>query len=236
MIAAAVQYAPPKGDPGRARTEMISLAEEALSAGAEIIVFPEMATSGYIWKSEEEVRPFAETPEGPTFQILSALARGGAWIIAGYPEISDGSLYNSALVIGPDGSLFANYRKVLLFESDMTWARPGNERQIIRTPFGSMAPAICMDMNDEGFIDFVELHQPEIIPFCTNWLEEGLDVHGYWNERLAGYGGYLIAANRWGEDRDVRFCGNSAIISPDKKIITSAGKTGNSVIMAELEI
>lgn len=235
MIAAAVQYAPPKGDPVRAREEMLLLAEEAAGRGAGIIVFPEMSTSGYIWNSCDDIRPFAETSSGETFRLFSSAARScNAWIIIGYPENSSETLYNSAMIISPDGALCANYRKVLLFDSDTSWAAPGNTRFLIETPFGTMSPAICMDMNDNGFIEFVESRKPEVIPFCTNWIEEGLDVHYYWKERLNGFTGYLIAANRWGEDCGVHFCGNSAILSPDKRVLASAPKNGNCVITAEL--
>jgi predicted amidohydrolase len=235
MIAAAVQYSPPKGDPERAREEMLFFVDEAAERGAGLIVFPEMSTSGYIWKSREELLPFAEKSFGNTFRAFSPAAKSsGTWIIIGYPEVDNGTLYNSALIISPDGQLCANYRKVLLYDSDTSWAMPGNTRFIIDTPFGTMSPAICMDMNDDGFIDFITSRQPKIIPFCTNWLEEGLDVHYYWKERLNSYTGYLIAANRWGEDCGTHFCGNSAIISPDKRIIAQAQKNGNCVITAEL--
>ncbi len=94
--------------------------------------------------------PYLEYPEtGPTSLFCSKLARRlRCYVTAGYPErlpptedvgpvmtvdtIEDGSLVrvdqvgaNSAVVYGPDGELVANYRKTNLYETDMTWAKPG---------------------------------------------------------------------------------------------------------------
>jgi predicted amidohydrolase len=234
MIAAAVQYRPPKGNPAAALSEIAAFADEAGDRGARIIVFPEMATSGYIWKSREEILPSADTADGRLFNALSPVAaRREAWIVCGFPEISNGTLYNSALVIAPDGSLCCCYRKVLLFDADLSWAEAGNTRCIIRSGYGTLAPGICMDLNDDGFTAFAHEHAA-VIPFCTNWLEEGLDVHEYWKLRLEGFKGAFIAANSWGFDGATEFCGRSAIFGRGMTCLASAGRTGNCIITAEV--
>ena len=234
MIAAAVQYRPPKGNPDAARADIRSLADEAGSRGASVIVFPEMATSGYIWRSREEILPFTDAADGELFSELSPVAADfGAWIVCGFPELSDGKLYNSALVISPDGSLAACYRKILLFDDDVCWAEPGDTRYIIRSGYGTITPGICMDLNDDGFTSFAKEHA-SIIPFCTNWLEEGLNVHEYWKLRLEGFSGAFIAANSWGFDGATEFCGRSAIFGRGMTLLASAERTGNAVITAKI--
>jgi predicted amidohydrolase len=235
VIAAAVQYAPPHGNPDKARSDILELAHSAGSQHAELIVFPEMATSGYVWTSSAEILAHAEKPDGTTFSLLSECARRySSWIVCGYPELSHNVLYNSAMIISPDGSLALNYRKVLLFELDTLWAESGTERMTLDTPFGTMSPGICMDLNDDAFIEYIISTKTRIVPFCTNWLEEGLDVHAYWNIRLEDFNGYIIAANRWGIEADIPFCGASAIIGPDKKMLAQAPKDGNCIIYAEI--
>jgi predicted amidohydrolase len=235
VIVAAVQYAPPHGNPDAARSDIIELAHSAGSQHAELIVFPEMATSGYVWSSSEEILPHAETPGGTTFSLLSDCARRySAWIVCGYPELSHNVIYNAAMIISPDGRLALNYRKVLLFELDTLWAATGTERMSLNTPFGIMSPGICMDLNDDAFIDYIIRSKTRIIPFCTNWLEEGLDIHSYWKIRLEEYNGYFIAANRWGTERNIPFCGASAVIGPDKKMLAQAPKEGNCIVFADI--
>ena len=237
MKAAAVQYRPPKGKPQEARVQIAALAEEALSHNADIVVFPEMATSGYIWENGNELLPFAEPAQGPLFEILSPLAlKYGGWIICGFPEIGEGdALFNSALIISPDGKLCACYGKILLFDADTSWALAGHIRLVLDTAIGRIIPGICMDLNDNAFVDFAIENNAQILPFPTNWLEEGLDVWSYWKMRLEGFNGILIAANGWGHDGNIEFCGHSAIFGPGMELLAYAGREGNEIIYAEID-
>lgn len=233
LTVAAVQYRPPKGDTPRARAQLGAWVQQALECGAQVVVCPEMATSGYVWPDAAALAPHAEPAQGPTLALLEPLARAyGAWVVCGYPEAGeDGALYNSALVIGPEG-LVASYRKVLLYTADMTWARPGGRRLLVGTEHGVLAPGICMDINDDGFTTLLREHQPPICAFCTNWIEEGVDILPYWRWRLAGWRGLFIAADTWGLDGDTRFYGRSAILGPGGEVLALAGPEGDGVLLA----
>ena len=91
----------------------------AASAGAEIIVFPELFLSGYCVPGEE-MKMLAEERDGPSFQALSKTARESKIaVLYGYPEVdrSNGALvyYNSAQLIDRDGTSLVNYRKTHLW-------------------------------------------------------------------------------------------------------------------------
>lgn len=236
MIIAAVQYKPPKMQPVEAQNEIVSLAKEAASNGAQLIVFPEMATSGYIFKNRSEILPYTEYADGSLFQALSPVARTyKAWIVAGFPERDkNDALYNAALIITSTGECAACYRKVLLYDADKTWAHAGDTRMIFDTHLGRMFPGICMDINDDGFSESARVHGAEIIPFCTNWIEEGIDVWAYWQSRLADFTGCFIAANTWGYDDEIQFSGNSAIFADGMKLMAHARPSGNEIIYAEI--
>lgn len=233
---AAVQYRPPKGDPPTAREGLAALIDQAGAEGAGLIVAPEMATSGYVWPSAEALRPHAERPDGPTFRRLAPLARDhGAWIVVGIPELADDGLYNSALVIDHHGELIDVYRKVLLYDADQTWARPGHRRPVYDTPVGRVTPAICMDLNDDGFAHHLLRQRPDVVAFCTNWVDEGEEVLPYWVYRLAGWRGWLVAADTWGSDGDTPFYGRSAILAPGGQAVALAAATGDGVLVVEAE-
>lgn len=234
MKLAAVQYRPPKGKPAAARRDLVKLAGQAVDQGAELVVLPELATTGYVWSSAQDVAPFCEPADGPTLQALAPVAARGAWIVCGFAErAADGRLYNAALVVGPDGSLACCYRKILLYELDETWACGGERRMRIQTGFGVLAPAICMDLNDPRLLSWLAMLQPDVLAFCTNWVEEGEDVHAYWQARLRGFRGFTVAANRWGQDRGVTFSGRSAILAPSGQVLCSAGPEGDGVLVVE---
>lgn len=246
MKLAAIQYRPPKGEPELAREQIVALVHQAAGQGAQVVVLPEMATTGYIWSSPQEVGPHSELPRGPTYAALAAVARvHGIWIFCGYPErMFTGrarerrkvALFNSALAVMPDGELATSYRKMLLYEADTRWANAGWRRAVCRTEFGRIAPAICMDLNDSAFLEFLGYARPDIVAFCTNWVQEDADVHGYWRQRLheAGWSGWFVAANTWGTDRGTRFSGRSAILDPDGVVVAEAPVEGDAVIVAEI--
>ena len=72
---------------------------EAVAAGAEIVVLPELATSGYLFADADEARSAALTAEDVAFDSWQSVA-GDAVVIGGYCELGDdGLLYNSALVV-----------------------------------------------------------------------------------------------------------------------------------------
>jgi len=234
---AAIQFRPPKGDVPAARAALLAHIDEAAAAGARLIVCPELATTGYVWRSATHILPHTERAHGATFAALAAAAaRHRAWVVCGFAERGDdGGLYNAAMVVGPDGALVATYRKVLLFELDETWATPGTARVSVDVDDRRMAPAICMDLNDDRFVDFVQTHGHQVIPFCTNWLEQGFDVVPYWRFRLRYLSVALIAANSWGDDEEVTFCGRSAILDRHGRRLAVAPTRGDAVLVADLD-
>jgi predicted amidohydrolase len=205
-------------------------------ASADIVVCPEMATTGYVWRDATTLRPHAEPARGPTFAALSPIARQQrSWVVVGFPEIDGELLYNSALVIGPDGSLVCTYRKVLLYEADLAWARAGNTRMLCESTHGLLAPAICMDINDSGFPPFLEAQSPAVVCFATNWVEEeGYDVLDYWRERLGSWRGVFIAADTWGVDEGVQFHGRSVILGTNREVLAEAPFDGDTILRASV--
>lgn len=235
MKVAAVQTCPPWAQPAAARVQLAALVHDAGAQGADLIVCPEMATSGYVFSDPSELDGVAEPARGDTFAKLSPIAQAhGAWIVCGFPERAPDGLYNSALVIGPSGQLVDCYRKNLLFDLDTTWARPGNRRPIYRTALGRMTPAICMDLNDDAFGLHLLVSRPDVVAFPTNWVDEGMDILDYWRMRLFGWRGVLVAADRWGEERGVRFYGRSAVLGPGGAVLGMLPAQGDGVLVVDL--
>lgn len=230
----AIQYRPPINDKDRAVKELSQLIDAA--EHSDIIVLPEMATTGYVWPSRDKISLLAEVSSGSTFEFLSRKAvQTKSWIVYGYAEKHGQSLYNSAVILTPDGKLCANYRKVHLFDTDIIWATPGNSRITIDSAFGNISPGICMDLNDDGFLEYINHSNTAVIPFPTGWLDEGLDVHWYWQNRLCDFSGLFIAANRWGCEHGIPFYGRSAIIH-NGTVVAEAPHEGNCVIGAFVDL
>ncbi len=133
---------------------------EASKLGANIIVFPELALSGY--ECGEEARrdqkpcsmhtEAAETIPGPATEEIAKLTRElDVYVILGMPERDDEDPkvnYNSAAVIGPEGIL-GSYRKLHLGPPPI-WTekfcfKRGSELMVFETRYGPIGIQICMD-------------------------------------------------------------------------------------------
>lgn len=240
MKVAAIQFKPEKGKWEASADRLASLVNRAADAGAWLIVCPELALTGYVFANSRAARKVAEAPQGRTLARLAPLCRErGVCVVIGYVEACGKSLFNSALVIGPDGELIYNYRKRLLYELDEQWADPGElPYPLIHTPIGTVMVGICMDLNDWYFHAVLRHAQPDVIAFPTNWIHQGRDIRYYWRRRLRGVNGMLVAANTYGEEDGVTFLGRSAIMDrgPRRRTLAMAGETGDAVVIADVRL
>lgn len=216
MLAAALQFRPVRRELEHNRQRLLLLIDAAVEAGADFLVLPEMCTSGYVFHSREEIRPYCEDREGRSVKLFSKVAQQhGVTICFGWPEvdIDSGVLYNSAAICLPDGdNLF--YRKTLLFEADIPWATPGDTPYPVWESKGGLrcTLGICMDLNDDKFLEHLIQSEARVLAFPTNWLDQGLKVWNYWAWKLDGTKACMIASNRYGEEDGIPFCGDSAIL------------------------
>jgi len=114
----------------------------------QIVLLPELMSSGYVFDSMEEARASGEPADGPTVaQWAEDAAAYEILIVGGFAELGeDGALYNSAVVVGPEGVL-AVYRKTHLWDREKLWFTPGSEPPpVVETPVGRIGVAICYDL------------------------------------------------------------------------------------------
>jgi predicted amidohydrolase len=232
MRVAAIQFKAHLGDLDASREALARMALEA-AAGADLVVLPEMAATGYLFDDPAHARTVAEPARGPTFALLAPIAREHAcWIVCGFPEDAGAVLYNSALVIDDTGALRFVYRKSMLYDPDARWCLPGDSGyRVFETRVGTFTVGICMDLNDDEFLSWCHRVKPLAIAFPTNWLDEGFAVWRYWAWRLAGLETTLVAANSWGPERDICFSGASAVLTCHE-VLAVAPTRGDGIVRA----
>ena len=117
------QYAPVFGEVNRNLDAVINQLE---STHCDVLVLPEFAMTGYQFVSKEEVQDLAEpVPDGPTTRRLSEFTQmRNMFIVAGLPERQGNRLFNSAILVGPQGYLGV-YRKTHLFFEETLFFRQG---------------------------------------------------------------------------------------------------------------
>ena len=118
------QFAPQFGETQR---NLESLLQAIDTFQGHLLVFPELALSGYQFLSTEEAWDLAEDiPSGMVCQRLTQAIRGRSlYVVVGLAERDRNGLYNSAVLIGPKGYI-GTYRKMHLFFEETLWFSPGN--------------------------------------------------------------------------------------------------------------
>ncbi|MBS0500873.1 MAG: hypothetical protein JSR74_11160 [Proteobacteria bacterium] len=221
---AAIAFAPQLGDVEENILTMHLLARDAIEHGARIVVFPELATSGY----SIELTPLPNTVAiAQPFDELSALVglaiQHSSLIVAGFAERDGERLYNSAVVIEPSGKINVQ-RKRWSFPG--SWQQPGSTPiEVYSTPWGTVAVVICSDTYNMESARIAALKGADILLVPANWWGP-FEQLSLWKTRARENGVWLIVANRLGRERvafsaqnsvqDMR--GPSAIISPSGHI------------------
>ncbi len=130
---------------------------EAAKNGAQLVVTTECFLDGYAIADKsiplETYRSLGEPiPDGPYFQRLSKLAGElKIHLIAGMVEADGETRYNTAILLGSDGTLLGTYRKQKLGHESVRNA-PGDKSSVFSTPFGKVGVMICADRTDPTIV------------------------------------------------------------------------------------
>lgn len=197
-------------------------------AGAKVVIAPEMVISGYAFTSRDEILPLAETAAGPTFQALAPLCQEhGLFCCFGFAEQdqASGLLFNSAVVIDPEGKLALCCRKI---NAECRWASPGNPYadNTFDTPWGRMGVLICSDSYHALLPRMTVLRGAKLLLIPSNWPllcpRSGIDPLEIWRARALENGCHVAACNRGGMDKSMD-CRSaiSALIDPHGCLIRS---------------
>lgn len=217
----------------------ISKITEAADNGAKLIVLPELCNTGYVFNSREEAYSLAEpVPEGETVKAWEKIAsEKDVYIVAGILEKEGVDMYNTAVLVGPDGFI-GKFRKMHLWDEDKLWFEPGNLGiPVFHTPIGKIAIIICYDMWFSEMWRIAALKGADIVCVPTNWLK--LDFLSEEVQTLAPYMAivagntnalFVACADRVGSERGITFPGKSLICGPLGPMAGPASPTEEEIL------
>lgn len=229
--------------------KMIAFIDQTMaqSPATQLIVFPELITSGY--ECGKDFVDLAETViDGKACQVIGEYAKKyHVHIIYGFPErdtIIKDAIYNSAVLISDEGKALGVYRKVHLFSSEKEYFRPGDDYPLFETSIGKIGMMICWDTAFPEVARTYALKGVELIAVSTNWEKPYLsdvitDNQSDWDlvtrARAIDNCIYIIAANRIGFDETLGFFGRSKIVGPTGIPIMELNEEIEGIISAELD-
>ena len=255
---AAVQMHSRMGDTAWNRQRMVELARRAAAMGAQVIVFPETAATGYVSADFEvwtdpvrrpgEGRPLtdaAEPAEGRTVQACAELSRElGVYIVAPFVEYdrASGRYYNTQVFTGPGGAVRGHYRKLNPWpRAEATWATPGDRGLcIVETEYGRLGLLVCYDVHSVAR-RLAEAGADTLL-YSIAWVDS--HPERWFGESLPGkardLGVNIVAAN-WTFPRERPLCepgaGYSRVIAADGRVLAAAAEPlGEEIVIADLPV
>ena len=231
------------------RTRLADQLTRAFEDGAHIVVAPELAAQQYFPPTREAAVRWAEPLDGPLVTEWEGLARRyGGYIVAGLLEEGDGgALYNTAVLVGPRGTIVA-YRKVHLFAWEREWLTPGDRLTLVTLPDGvRVGLLICYDLRFAGAVESLVAHGMDLLAVPTTWTSIGKsmwwDAAGYCPQSHLAVGhAYanriaVACADRVGEEASVTFLGSSIMAAPDGAVVAGplSGRQP-AVVVADLPV
>jgi predicted amidohydrolase len=124
-------------------------------------------------------------------------------------------LYNSAVLVGPDGELLDMYNKIHLRGEERMAFREGYQLPVIPTEVGNIGLMIGYDLAFPEVARSLVLDGAEVLCVCGNWEAANIDEwKTYIRARAYENAVFVAAANRVGEDVTLNFGGESAVVGP----------------------
>ena len=219
-----------------AKLEAVVTSESA--AGTDLTIFPECYASGYCFDSLEQALPFGESIPGPATNRVAALcARLRTHVIFGLLERVGSTLYNTAVLIGPDG-LIGSYRKVHLPWLGVDRFTTAGDRpfQVFTAAGVRIGMLICYDGGFPEASRVLALAGADLICLPTNWPPGGAFMADYSiNARAMENGVFFAAVNRVGTENGFSFIGKSRICHPTGATLSSLDHAAESILRADID-
>lgn len=199
---------------------------EAARRGSDMVVFPEMWTTGYAWDNLEAL----SATQDEIINAVAALAKKHKiWFNGSFMALNDeGRPANTSILFDPQGERAGIYHKTHLFGlmDEDQYLAAGQHLTTVETTWGQSGLAICYDLRFAEMFRTYALNGANIIYLPAEWPHPRL---AHWRTLIRARAienqMYIIAVNCVGDNGKNTFCGHSAIIDPWGNAVVEAGES-----------
>lgn len=212
-----------------ANIEALKEAIGGVRPGTDILVLPEMFSTGFVTHDKEEARELSEWNSGETMELLRKLAEEKCMAIAGsFIADTGGSLFNRAFFVEPSGDMtFADKRHLFSMGGEHKVFSSGDTRLHVRFRGWNISMVVCYDLRFPVWCRNVE-NEYDLLIAVANWPKARVEV---WNHLLRARAlenlSYACGVNCTGTDhKGYEYDGSSLVFDFRGKEITQ--KVDNS--------
>lgn len=239
MLFAALQFSPIRGDIAANLATMQALVADYTF---DLLVIPELASTGYFYTDPEELLPLAELPaEGEFTQWMLQLAnQRNAPVIGGFAERDrQERLFNSAFIALPNGA-WSLYRKTHLFYKEKLIFQPGDSGFVVTEWNGvRIGTMICYDWRFPESVRVLALRGADVIAHPSNLVAAKklwgptMCTRSFENKVIS------VTANRTGTEtlqgETLSFTGESQIVGMNGVVLADCDPNAATMIVAEAD-
>jgi len=211
----------------------------------DLIVFPELATTGY--ELGLRFTEVAERVPGPAANLLAQRAADySTYIVFGMvtKEKVESIIYNAAVVLGPDGEMLGEYRKLHLPGEERLAFRAGYRLPVFETSFGHIGVLVGWDLAFPEAARSMALDGADLICVCANWGHSPAQDRALYVEEWRTYvqaralenSLYMVASNRIGEEYSYQFFGDAMVVGPRGELYASIDEEIEGYAVAPIEL
>ena len=213
-----------------------SLIEEAARGGSQLILLPELWTTGYDLSNAHNLSQEnrALLPEIARLSNECSIAIGGSLMLE-----QEGKIYNTFLLYSPGNNDPAAYQKIHLFRlmQEDLWLTPGDHLQTVQAAWGQAGLAICYDLRFPEMFRRYSLEGASLLLLSAEWPLRRI---AHWQTLLRARSienqCFVAAVNCVGEIGGETFGGSSAIFSPWGETLVEGNSNQPGLLTATLDM
>ena len=216
-------------------------ASRATEADADVVVFPELAITGYP-PEDLVLRPAFVDDNLIALDALAANTTGGCSIVVGFVDRSERGIHNAAALVG-GGRVVARYHKIKLpnygvFDEARTFT-PGEAACPVRIAGSELGLSVCEDawMPGPPFDEYAQRHTPVILningsPFHRGKADERVEIC---RARALETGSWIVYVNAVGGQDELVFDGGSVVVRPDGSLAHHAAMFEEDLLVVDID-
>jgi predicted amidohydrolase len=224
----------------RSKDENLKYALDSLDgvSDSELILLPEIWPSGYF--SFDRYQAESEPVDGPTVELFRNKARERKChiLMGSFVENDGGQIYNTTLLMDPDGNILARYRKIHLFgyqSDERKILSSGQDVVVVDTVWGRSGFSTCYDLRFPELFRLMVDKGAAFFLIPSAWPMARLAAWRLFNRARAHENlAYLISCNCAGINAGIRYAGHSMIVDPLGQVVAEGGES-EEIVTAEID-